>query len=447
MIVIGGGIAGLAASVRLCSMGLLPILLEKRPFLGGRAFSFRYDSTGEEVDNGQHVIVGACREYLSFLDIIGASSNLTMQQSMNIPVIGAKRTVNLKAASLPGSLANLAALARYSHLSFYDRLRVLLGLVRIRFMKDEASRTLDGVTFYDWLMQHGQNENTLKYFWNLVALPTFNDDIHDVSASAGVMLFKTAVLSDPENAALGYSRVGLSELTGKNARMFIESHGGKIHTREAVVSVKFHRKEAASVTTTTGTVITGDCIISALPASSVMELFQDYTEEERFFQSVGYIRCAPIVSIHIWYDKPVMDCPFVATVDSIAQWVFNVSMMHNDPTRYHIAISLSAAWRWKDMPKNSLKTLFSEEMRRLFPKAAKAKVEHILIVKTPEATFRMLPGAEQFRLPHLTPIPGLFLAGDWTKTGWPSTMESAVISGNLAADNAAQWLTGRRQSG
>ncbi len=442
-LVVGGGLAGLSAGVSLSRSGFHVTVLEKRPFLGGRAFSFNDPETGVEVDNGQHVFVGACTEYMQFLRDIDAWQNVRMPTRLSTPVIRNGKTAWLQASSwIPGAAANLPALLSYNHLSINGRLRLLYGMVRIRFAGDPSETE----TFVAWLRRHGQNDETISRFWNLIVLPSLNDDITVVSASAGIMLFQTALLGEPHKAAIGYPVVGLSRLAGDAAQSVIESHGGDVRKSVDVHSLVIDNGHVTGVRLPSGDTLTADAVVLALPAAAMCDLLPGSYAGTDFFSPARHVETAPIVGVHLWYDRPVMDDPFAAVLDSPLQWVFNVTKMHERESGeadggQHVAISLSGAWQWKDKTKAELRDTFTREMAKVFPAAATATITRFITVKMLDATFRVTPRAEDHRLPQETPVPGLFLAGDWTRTGWPSTMESAVRSGNLAAEAVARYLS------
>ncbi len=449
VVVVGGGLAGLAAGVHLSKKDLDVLVLEKRPFLGGRAFSFDDPETGVEVDNGQHVFVGACSSYMAFLREIGAWNNVRMPRRLEARVIRGEHSSWLKASSwIPGSAANLPALLKYGHISKMGRLRMLYGMMRIRFARRRPGGPLEQETFDHWLRRHGQNDETISRFWNLIVLPALNDDISEVSADAGLMLFQTALLGSPEKAAIGYPVVGLSRLAGEAAQSTIEAAGGQVQSSADAVGLALENGSVNGVRMASGEVERADAVVVALPAKATLDLLPEEIASSSFFSAASGIETAPIVGVHIWYDSEVLDELFVAVLDSPLQWVFNVSRMHERDeheakTGQHIAISLSGAWEWKDKSKAELREIFVAEMARVFPKAAEATITRFITVKMLDATFRVTPGSEQNRLPQETPVPGLFLAGDWTKTGWPSTMESAVRSGNLAAEAVINHLSQR----
>jgi squalene-associated FAD-dependent desaturase len=438
VVIIGGGIAGLATAVRLIRHGIKPIVLEKRPFLGGRAYSFTDSDTGVEIDNGQHVFIGACNEFQQYIADIGATDQIRLERRIGFPVLKRGKTSWLKARKLPGVLANLSALIGYRHVSVAGKIRLLWGLLSIKLTKLRPGPMSlhDKFTFDDWLREHGQNNETIDNFWNLIILPSLNDDITAVSAHTGIELFKVALLGSANNPAMGIPLAGLSKLVGDNACEFIESHGGEVRTGVDIESLHISNGAITGVRTVGDELIEGQAVVSAVPAAAMNMLLPSRSPDaaDDFFTPAELVRTAPIVAVHIWYDRPVLTEKFVATLDSPLQWIFNdTDLKSRNESGQHIVISLSGAWEWQDRSKQELREIFTAEMEKAFPAAVEAKIDKFTIVKMLEATFRVGPGSQQTRLSQQTPLPGFYLAGDWTDTGWPSTMESAVRSGNLAA--------------
>ncbi|MBI4220658.1 MAG: FAD-dependent oxidoreductase, partial [Chloroflexi bacterium] len=436
VIVVGGGLAGLAAAVAAADAGWAPLVLEKRPYLGGRAFSFVDREAGVEIDNGQHVFLGACTEYIAFLHRIGAWENVILQPRLDFPVIRNGKISNLRWSDrVPKSMGLLPSLLGYRHLSFRDKLRVAYGMLKIRgIRRSSEDAALDRETFEAWLRRNGQSEAAVRNLWNLIVLPALNDDVSVVSADSGVMLFQTALLGDSDAASIGYSRVALTRLAGDAATRYLEARGGQVRTGTEVVRVETAGSSAHAVLTTAGERISCDAVVLAVPHFGLENLLSNGLRAQEPFALASRLESAPIVGVHIWYDRPVIADVFVAVLDSPIQWVFNVDRMHSVPSPlHHVVISLSGAWEWAQMTREALREVFVPEMARVFPGAARANVERFVSVKQVQATFRSLPGTAALRPGPITPIRNLFLAGDWVATGWPSTMESAVRSGNQAA--------------
>ena len=440
VIVLGGGLAGLSAARCLLDKGYGVTLVEKRPFLGGRAFSFYDPQAGCEVDNGQHVFMGCCTYYLDFLRALDSVDMTFLQERLKTEVIlNGKRGV-LSSVPMLGPLHLLPSFVRYPHLGLRDKFLVPYALMRIKLTdRSRHAKELDQQSFYDWLKSHHQTERAIANLWNLIVLPMLNDDIRNVSAYMGLMVLQEGLLKKPNDATLGFSRVGLTSLTGAPAQRFLEKRNGRLLLGGGVKSVKIEDGEAKGVEMSDGSMLQADTYVSALPFDELLNVLPESVAKDPFFSGASGLSSSPIVGIHLWYDRQVMEQDFVAFLGSPVQWVFNRSLIQgsNGDGGQYVCISVSGAWDYIDRPKEELRELFAQEMQRLFPRAQEAQIQRFLVVKQPQATFRCLPGASEYRLPQVTPIPNFFLAGEWTDTGWPSTMEGAVRSGVFAAEALA----------
>ena len=430
----------MAAACELADRGHPVVIMEKRPFLGGRAFSFPEPDTGQEIDNGQHVFLGCCVAYMDFLEKLGVLENTHIPPRLEVPVLGygGRRGV-LRSVNLPAPLHLLPTLLRYPHLSLAEKLRVLYGGLRIHLTnRRNGQGSAADETFAAWLKRHRQTDSAIDRFWNLIILPTLNDDISDVSADMGLMVFQEGVLKSKASAAIGYARVGLTELVSAATKTYLNARGGEVMLGTAARQISVEGDRVCGVQTTNGAV-TGDWYVSALASYDLEAMLPQPVADGDFFSRARGLSYSPIIDVHIWYDRPVMDETFAGFVDSPLQWVFNKTRMRGDEngTGQYICISLSGAWRYADMPKQEIREMFLDEMARVFPKARDASVERLLVVKQPQATFRSIPGVEAHRLPSATPLSNLFLAGEWVDTGWPGTMEGAVRSGRTAAQTLA----------
>ncbi len=426
-------------------------LVERRPFLGGRAFSFIDPETGFQVDNGQHVFLGCCTYYIDFLRKLGTYPMAHLQPTLQLKVLdGNGKVGRLGAAPLPAPFHLLPSFLRYPHLSLKERLLVIYGLTKI-LLANRQHPSLEGETFHHWLVRRHQSERAIENFWNLLILPTLNDDIRQVSASMGLMIFQEGVLKGRRSSAVGYSRVGLSALMGEAAEAFIRRHGGQMLMGKQAARLLVEGTKIQGVELRDGEVIQGDFYVSALPfdaLNSIVPMEELTPEAAQLFKTISGLSTAPVVNMHLWYDRPVMEEEFVAFVDHPIQWVFNKSRIlggyhpseetasseQNREVGQYLCISLSGAWDYIQRPKEELRQMFIEAMANVFPKAKEAKVVRSLVVKQEHATFRCVPGTASMRPPTETPIENLFLAGEWTDTGWPSTMEGAVRSGVNAAN-------------
>ena len=426
----------MAAACHLLDAGCQVTLVEKRPFLGGRAFSFMDRETGQEVDNGQHVFLGCCTYYIDFLKKLGTFGRAHLQSKTMVEVASPIRGFSRLAASpLPKPVHMLPSLLTYKHLGLVDKALAIYAMLRIRFT-NRNNPSLQDETFGRWLKRHRQSKRSIDNFWNLIVKPCVNDDVEDVSAAMGIMVMQEGLLKTRRGSCIGYSREGLSALMGQAAQEYIERKGGRLVTGKAALSLQGDNSGILGVKMVDGSVIRGDSYVSAVSVGELGSLLPLEMGKAPYFASLGELQTAPIVNVHLWYDKPVMDQNFVAFVDSPLQWVFNKTGMLDQTGSggQCITISLSGAFEYVKQSKETLRQTFVEAMSQAFPKAKSANVVRALVVKQEKATFRCLPGSEKLRPRAQTPIDNLFLAGDWTDTGWPSTMEGAVRSGLTAAN-------------
>lgn len=438
--VLGGGLAGLSAARALVERGFGVTLVEKRPFLGGRAFSFHDREANVQVDNGQHVFMGCCTYYIDFLKALGVSDKTYLQGTLRTEIVREGKLGALYSTPWLGPLHLLPSFLMYPHLTLKDKLLAIYGLLRVK-LTDRAKQAdaLDRETLYNWLRRHHQSDRAIDYLWNLIVLPTLNDDVRDVGADMGLMIFQEGLLKQPADATMGFSRVGLTELTGEPAGRFLEEKGAKVICGKSAEAFEFEDGIVEHVRLSDGSLLRADAYVAALPFDTVLSLLPTEFAEDSFFAPITGLSSSPIVGVHLWYDRPVMEQEFLAFLDSPVQWVFNKSRIQGADSLggQYVCISVSGAWDYIGTPKDELRELFSSEMQRLFPKAKAAKIERFLVVKQPQATFRCVPGVARHRPSQATPVANLFLAGEWTATGWPSTMEGAVRSGVFAADALA----------
>ena len=243
-------------------------------------------------------------------------------------------------------------------------------------------------------------------------------------------------MKKPKDATLGYSKVGLTSLAGEPAGRFLEERGAQLLMGTTAKSVSVEDSRVKAIELSNGRTLQADAYVCALPFDVLLEVLPRDLADGPYFSRACMLKSSPIVGIHLWYDRTIMEQDMVGFLESPVQWVFNKTLIQgSDGLRgQHVCISVSGAWEYVDRPKDELRELFSGEMERLFPKARGARIERFLVVKQPQATFRSVPRVAQLRPTQTTPLANLFLAGDWTDTGWPSTMEAAVRSGVLATE-------------
>ena len=453
--VLGGGVAGIATAVYLLDRGYRVDLIEARGFLGGRSFSFTDKEREPSVDNGQHVIIKGCSQFLDLMRRLGALDRWYQQPRLQLPILDRRgNSGSLSSSWLPSPLHLAPSFFRYSHLGFRDKLWVALALARAKFT-DRHQPYLEQISFKEWLDRWGQTERAVQNFWNLLLMPTLNDHVQDVSAAMGLLIVQEGMLAGSHCADLGYPQTGLLDALGEPAREYLSNRGARLILSSPIRRLMAKSGEVRAVELRSGEIRSGRIFVSALPFDALLRVLPPAALEMPYFQRLTGLESSPIVNVHLWYDRDVMAQDFCAFVDNPLQWVFNKSRIYTRPRAgpensglstsqgssagQYICISLSAAWEYIDQPREALTKRFIDEMARVFPEAKISRVERALVVKQRQATFRCLPGANDLRPASPTPYSNLFLAGDWTNTGWPSTMESAARSGY----NAAQAVLSR----
>ncbi|MFI8207626.1 hydroxysqualene dehydroxylase HpnE [Streptomyces sp. NPDC085937] len=434
-VVVGGGLAGTTAALALADAGVRVTLLEGRPRLGGLAFSFR---RGElTVDNGQHVYLRCCTAYRWFLDRIGGADLAPLQDRLDVPVVDAdrpegRRLGRLRRDPLPVPLHLGRSLAAYPHLSLADRARVGRAALALKGL-DLTDPALDEKDFGSWLAGHGQSPRAVEALWDLVGVATLNAVAGDSSLALAAMVFKTGLLSDPGAADIGWARVPLGDLHDRLAREALDSAGVRTEVRTRVTSV---RSEADGNWTveTPGETIQADAVVLAVPQREAHDLLPAgaLDHPERLLD----IGTAPILNVHVVYDRKVLARPFFAALGTPVQWVFDRTDASGLRRGQYLALSQSVAQDDIDAPVAALRERYLPELERLLPHTRDARVEDFFVTRERTATFAPAPGVGRLRPGARTKAPGLYLAGAWTATGWPATMESAVRSGVGAADAA-----------
>ncbi|MGD1219084.1 hydroxysqualene dehydroxylase HpnE [Streptomyces krungchingensis] len=440
-VVVGGGLAGITAALALADAGVRVTLLEGRPRLGGLAFSFqRGDLT---VDNGQHVYLRCCTAYRWFLDRVDAASLAPLQDRLDVPVLDAegkpgRRLGRLGRTALPVPLHLARSLATYPHLSLAERAKVGRAALALKGL-DLADPALDAQNFGSWLAEHGQSRRAVEALWDLVGVATLNAVAQDASLGLAAMVFKTGLLSDPGAADIGWARVPLGELHDTLARKALDSAGVRTEVRTRVTSISPNENGCWDVQVP-GERIEADAVVLAVPQRETHDLLPEGALDapERLLE----IGTAPILNVHVVYDRKVLGKPFFAALGSPVQWVFDRTEASGLREGQYLALSQSAAQEEIDTPVADLRERYLPELERLLPATRGAGVKDFFVTRERTATFAPTPGVGRLRPGARTKAPGLYLAGAWTATGWPATMEGAVRSGATAA-GAALGALGR----
>jgi squalene-associated FAD-dependent desaturase len=420
--VIGAGLAGLSAGCELADTGVQVTLLERRPWAGGKTYSFEDRETGERIDNGQHVLMRCTTAHGAFLRKLGTAHLVHWQRRLRVPVLDAdgKRS-DLAAAALPAPLHLAPSFLRYAHLRVGDKLRIGRAIAAMR--ADAGSNT---ESFGDWLRRHGQSAGAIDGFWELIVVPALNCRCDDVSSAQALFVFREGFLKSAEAAAIGVPAAGLSDLHVEPAVEYVEARGGELRTGATVRALVVRDLRVAEAVLEDGKRIEADAWICALPPRQLLDVLPAKWRRPAPFGDLAAIRTSPIVNLHLWFDGPIIDRDFVAFTGCDLQWLFQPRDGDG-----HVVLSLSAAERYMPLDKGELTELLLPQLRRAVSRAASRTLLRATAIKEPDATF--VPAPVLRRPGPETPIANLFLAGAYTDTGWPATMESAVRSGVAAA--------------
>jgi squalene-associated FAD-dependent desaturase len=426
--VVGGGLAGISAALLCADGGAQVTVVEVRPRLGGAAYSFQRD--GMVLDNGQHVFLRCCTAYRALLARLGTESRTVLQDRLEIPVIAPGGRVEwLRRTSLPPPLHLAGALARYGHLSRRQRLRAARAALRLSRLP-LADEALDARTFGSWLSEQGQSAEASEALWNLIALPTLNMPAGDASLAMAAFVFQTGLLRGADAGDIGYAAVPLSQVHGEPSEQALREAGVNVRLGWRAERLEGRPGHGFAVESH-DEVIESDAVIVALPHQRAGGLLPDGAIEDP--SRLERLGTAPIVNLHVVYDRQVTDLPLLAAVRSPVQWVFDRTGAAGLADGQYLGVSISGAEREIAMSRDELRALYLPALSELLPRARQATVERFEITREHAATFRAAPGIARLRPGPRTRIDGLALAGSWTATGWPATMEGAVRSGMAAA--------------
>lgn len=407
---VGAGLAGLSAAVALRRRGHDVALFERSRLLGGKATS--YVVGGSEVDNGQHVYLGCCTAFIEFVAGLGLADRLRLQERFEVLML--KRDAapcRLRAAGLPAPLHLLPALLGHRYLGAAGRLQVAWAIARSRLP------AAPGETCAHWLARLGQGERARRYFWDPFLVPALNAPLEQVAAEDGRFVIATAFAGDRTAACIGLATVPLARIAEAAA-----ARAGEVHLRTAVTGLLAEDGRARGVRLADGREVAAEAVVLAVPPRALARLLG---EPARYgLGGVEDFRAEPIVDVHLWYDRDDFGFDFAALLDSPVQWVFRKAPGY-------LCGSLSAAGALVGRPEGELVALCDEELRATLPALAGARLVRGAATRDPEATFVPTPGLR--RPGPATAYPNLAVAGAWTATGWPATMESAVRSGQAAA--------------
>lgn len=428
--IIGGGLAGLAAAVALIKNDIPCRVLESRPRLGGRASSFPDSHSEQWVDNCQHVAMGCCTNFHKFCQITGIDSAFERQRELYFINPDNARVHRFHANGFPAPLHLAGSFAGLSYLTFGDKLALARGLKSLA-----ANASIDDPRpFSEWLREHRQPPRAIERFWHVVLVSALSESLDRISISAARKVFVDGFLRHRDGWAVDIPTEPLDELFGRRVPEWIEAHGGEVRRQASVEQIEI-TKHATGVRLKSRERVRGSHFILAVPWYRVASLLPEPWAACETVARLSQLEAAPISSVHFWFDRPLMTLPHAVFVSGLVQWVFNRSATPSQEGTYYYQVVISASRNVLEQPSEAIRDQVLAELARVWPVTREAQLRHWRLVTEHRAVFSVTPGSDALRPPQQSPIANLQFAGDWTQTGWPATMEGAVRSGFLAAEN------------
>jgi len=434
----------LTASVSLAGAGFSVLLVEQKQHCGGRTYSFVHKETGDEVDNGQHLMLGCYHSTLKFLSTINALSRVAIQKNLSVTFRHAERGVfRLQSASLPAPFNILVGLLRLKSLTINQRLSLLRVGAALLFANPDTDTRLQSMTVAQWLDGLHQSKANKDYLWNIIAIGTLNDSPAIVSAALFVKVLQSAFLGSKTDSSMVIPQEGLSGVLVDGALDFLKRRNSAIQAETSVERIEVENGVVTSVLLSSGENVSPRAVVAAVPYYDLPRVFgeaafrsyPEFSFADRFVSS-------PIVTIHLWFDRSFMEEEFVALLDSPIHWVFNKTRIYKKKNAGgdYLSLVISGAADFIGRDKDEIVTLAVSELRRFYPASASSSVVHSLVVKEKRATFSPRVGTQAFRPGNTTSLKNLFLAGDWTDTKLPATIEGAAQSGYACCGLVTEYL-------
>jgi zeta-carotene desaturase len=432
--IIGGGLAGLAAGCALAEAGLKVTVFERRPYVGGRASSYEHPGTGEVVDNCQHVLLGCCTNLIHLYETIGVSDKIRWFDELTFLEPGGRASKFAPTAFLPAPMHNVPAFLSANMLSAGDKLAIARAMFAMsRGLPD------NGEDFLSWLRRHGQTERAIDRFWSTVLVSALNEDLDRLSSRYAAQVFRESFMNSAEAGQMGVPSIPLSQLYSA-AISYLQTRGGELLLRCSVNAIS-PGDQAANVVTSAGE-RSFDYAVVATPFQNTAQLLPADKTAEELREKLAHFESSPITGIHLWFDREITPLPHAVLLDRTIQWMFHKSKFQHErqgPGSY-VELVVSASKSLVQKSREEVLEIAQRELAEFFPSVKDAKVLKAAVIKEVNATYSAVPGLDAFRPAAKTEWPRLFLAGDWTASGWPATMEGAVRSGYLAAEA----ITGRK---
>jgi squalene-associated FAD-dependent desaturase len=424
--VLGGGLAGLATAAALAKRGLRVMLAESRNRLGGRAGSFADSATGQLIDACQHVSMGCCTQFAAFCKEVGID-HLLRSEPLLYFMTPDRRVARFTADRWPAPLHLARSFLGVHYLTWGEKLRIAWGLACLQ----RSTADHDG-PFCEWLVRHRQTPRTVDRFWGVVLTSALNETPDRIGLRYARKVFLDGFLRDRRGFELQIPAVPLGRFYGEELRSWFDRCGVSLRLNEAARRFSVTEDRVAGVEMRTGERLEADWYVSALPFDRLLDLMPPETVDAHPpLAGLKRLETSPITSVHLWYDRAVTDLPHAVLVDCVGQWVFNRG--DTGSGEHYVQVVVSAARQFRGLGREEVQRRIVAEMAGLFPLAAADRLIRARVVTEHAATFSAVPGVDRWRPGAQSPLRNLFLAGDWTATGWPATMEGAVRSGYAAA--------------
>ncbi len=430
-IIVGGGLAGMAAAVALVEDGEAVELFEARRRLGGRASSWLDPASGEMIDFCQHVGMACCTNFADFCRRTGLSGSFRRASVLHFFGPDGRRYDLRATPGLPAPLHLLPSLLRLGYLSLSERLGAIAAVGKLARMHDG----LDAMSVGQWLNERKQSSAAVERFWAPVLLSALGETLDKASLKYARKVFIDGFLSNREAFQVDIPQAPLSELFGERVPEWLRARGAVVQTGLAIRSVRRTGAGTYELELGDGIVREASRVIVALPWRKAVDVLAPLTEAWPAVRQWRTIEGSPISGVHLWFDRPLTDLPHAVLVGTLAQWLFRPETVASQAGGEHYyQVVISASYDLESLDKQAAVEQIVGELWRAFPQAGEAKLLRHRIVTEREAVFSVRPGLDAVRPPQQSPLPGLAMAGDWTSTGWPGTLESAVRSGYLAAE-------------
>ncbi len=433
--IVGAGVAGLSAACALADSGYSVTLFERRPYVGGRACSYPHPGSGETIDNCQHILLGCCTNLAHLFTRIGRSNAVAWTRKLTYIEPGGRRSV-IEPTALPAPFSSTLSFLRARCFSREDKRAIARGLRQ--FFRGYPADVPGGENFLAWAHRHGQTPGALQRFWEPILKSALNDDLDRISVHYAGKVLRDSFLNSSEAGHIGVPLLPLSEMYS-GAAAYLQARGGTLHLRTSVDRIE--QNSAGWRVHTNGSPAEFDDVILALPFEAAQRFIPGLPESparDALQHTLLQFQHVPLAGIHLWFDREITELPHAVLLDSTIQWMYQRDKLAPAQTRQgsasHLELVVSVAHALVPMSQPDIIELALRELALFFPAVRGAKLLKAVVTKELRATFSVPPGLDAHRPPARTAWPGLYLAGDWTDTGWPATMEGAARSGFLAAE-------------